>query len=79
MMTPAVRRFTFTTHITPSVGWVGAALAFLASGVVAFTSNDPVEVRGAYLLMVPAAWFVLVLLAHASLLNVRAVCAGLAR
>ena len=69
MMTPAVRRFTFTTHITSSVGWVGAALAFLALAVIGFTSDDPVKARGAYLLMAPAAWFVLVPLAHASLLS----------
>ena len=69
MMTPALRRFTFTTHITSSVGWVGAALAFLALAVIGFTSDDRVKVRGAYLLMAPAAWFVLVPLAHASLLS----------
>ena len=69
MMTPALRRFTFTTHITASVGWVGAALAFLALAVIGFTSDDSVKVRGAYLLMAPAAWFVLVPLAHASLLS----------
>lgn len=69
MMTPALRRFTFTTHIASSVGWVGAALAFLALAVIGFTSDDPVKVRGAYLLMAPAAWFVLVPLAHASLLS----------
>ena len=69
MMTPALRRFTFTTHVTSSVGWVGAALAFLALAVIGFTSDDPLKVRGAYLLMAPAAWFVLVRLAHASLLS----------
>jgi hypothetical protein len=69
MMTPAPRRFTFTTHITSSVGWVGAVLAFLALAVIGFTSDDEVKVRGAYLLMAPAAWFVLVPLAHASLLS----------
>ena len=69
MMTPALRRFTFTTHITSSVGWVGAALAFLALAVIGFTSDDPMKVRGAYLLMAPAAWFVLVPWAHASLLS----------
>ena len=69
MLTPAVRRFTFTTHITSSIGWIGAALAFLAIAVIGFTSDDPVKVRGAYLLMAPAAWFVLVPLAHASLLS----------
>ena len=69
MLTPAVRRFTFTTHITSSVGWVGAALAFLALAVIGVTSEDERTVRGAYLVMAPAAWFVLVPLAHASLLS----------
>jgi hypothetical protein len=69
MMTPALRRFTFTAHITTSIGWVGAVLAFLALAVIGFTSDDPLKVRGAYLLMAPAAWFVLVPLAHASLLS----------
>ena len=69
MMTPALRRLTFTTHITSSVGWVGAVLAFLALAVIGFTSDDEAKVRGAYLLMAPAAWFVLVPLAHASLLS----------
>lgn len=69
MMTPALRRLTFTTHITTSVGWIGAVIAFLALAVIGFTSNDEAKVRGAYLLMAPAAWFVLVPLAHASLLS----------
>ena len=68
-MTPALRRFTFTTHITSSIGWIGAVIAFLAFAVIGFTSNDEAKVRGAYLLMAPAAWFVLVPLAHASLLS----------
>jgi hypothetical protein len=59
----------FTTHVTSSVGWVGAVLAFLALAIIGFTSDDEVKVRGAYLLMAPAAWFVLVPLAHASLLS----------
>jgi hypothetical protein len=69
MMTPALRRLTFTAHVTSSVGWVGAVVAFLALAVIGFTSNDEVKVRGSYLLMAPAAWFVLVPLAHASLLS----------
>jgi hypothetical protein len=69
MMTPALRRVTFTTHITSSVGWVGAAMAFLALAVIGVASDDERTVRGAYLVMAPAAWFVLVPLAHASLLS----------
>jgi hypothetical protein len=69
MMTPALRRVTFTTHVTSSVGWLGAVMAFLALAVIGFTNDDERTVRGAYLVMAPAAWFVLVPLAHASLLS----------
>jgi hypothetical protein len=44
-------------------------VAFLVLAVIGFTSDDPLKVRGAYLLMAPAAWFVLVPLAHASLFS----------
>jgi hypothetical protein len=66
---PAARRFTFTTHVTSSVGWVGAVAVFLALAVIGLTSKDEATVRGAYLVMAPAAWFVLVPLAHASLFS----------
>ena len=69
MMVSGLRRFTFTTHITSSVGWVGAVITFLALAVIGLTSEDELTVRGAYLVMAPAAWFVLVPLAHASLLS----------
>ena len=69
MMSPRLRRLTFTTHITTSLGWVGAVIVFLALAVIALTSPDERTVRGAYLVMAPAAWFVLVPLAHASLLS----------
>lgn len=68
-LTAAIRRFTFTTHVTTSVGWFGAALVFVALAGLGLTSDDERVVRGAYLVMAPAAWFVLVPLAHASLLS----------
>jgi hypothetical protein len=68
-MTPAVRRFALTAHITMSVSWIGAVLAFLALALVGLTSPDDLTVRGAYVVMEPAAWFVLVALAVASLLT----------
>jgi hypothetical protein len=43
-------------HVLSGLGWVGAALAFLALAVIGFTTDDPVKARGAYLLMAPAAW-----------------------
>lgn len=69
LMTAGLRRFTFTTHVTSSVGWAGAVIVFLALAVIGLTSPDERTVRGAYLVMAPAAWFVLVPLAHASLLS----------
>lgn len=67
--TPALRRFTYTTHVTTSVGWVGAVFVFLALATIGLMSQDERTVRGAYLVMAPAAWLVLVPLAHASLLT----------
>jgi hypothetical protein len=66
---PAIRRLTFATHVTSSAGWVGAVLVFLALASIALVSEDERTVRGAYLVMAPAAWLVLVPLAHASLLS----------
>jgi hypothetical protein len=66
---PALRRFTLTTHVTSSVGWIGAVLVFLALAAIGLSSHDEGTVRGAYLVMAPAAWLVLVPLAHASLLS----------
>ena len=68
-MTPAVRKLALTAHVVSSVGWLGAVAAFLALAIVGLTSHDGETVRGAYRVMEPAAWFVLVPLAFASLLT----------
>ncbi|MBA3574534.1 MAG: DUF2269 domain-containing protein [Pseudonocardiales bacterium] len=68
-MTPRLRKFALTAHVTCSVGWIGAVVVFLALAVVGLTSQDAQTVRGAYLVMEPAARFVLVPLAFASLLT----------
>jgi hypothetical protein len=69
IMPPRLRKFALTTHVTSSVGWLGAVVVFLALAIVGLTSQDAQTVRGAYLVMEPAAWFVLVPLAFASLLT----------
>lgn len=66
---PAARRLALTAHVMCSVGWLGAVVVFLALAAIGWTSADPRTVRGAYLLMEPAAWWVLVPLALASLLT----------
>ena len=68
-MSPAARRTTLTAHIAVSVGWLGAVAAFLGLAVVSLVSDDAQTVRGAYLVMEPVGWFVLVPLALASLLT----------
>jgi hypothetical protein len=68
-MSPGLRKALLTAHVAVSVGWLGAVSAVLALAVVALISDDESTVRGAYLVMEPAAWFVLVPLAFASLLT----------
>jgi hypothetical protein len=68
-MPPHLRKLALTAHVASSVGWLGAVGAFLALAVVGLTSQDAQTVRGAYRVMEPAAWFVLVPLAFASLLT----------
>lgn len=67
-MTPTrIRQLALTAHVTSSVGWLGAVIAFLGLALVGITHSDAATVRAAYLVMEPAAWFVLVPLAIASL------------
>ncbi|MBI4081315.1 MAG: DUF2269 domain-containing protein [Candidatus Lambdaproteobacteria bacterium] len=68
-MPPRLRKLALTAHLAVSVGWLGAVAAFLALAFVGLTSRDAQTVRGVYLVMEPAAWFVLVPFAFASLLT----------
>lgn len=69
VMAPRLRKFALTAHVTTTVGWLGAVVVFIALAVIGLTSQDAQTVRGAYLVMEPAAWYVLVPLAFASLLT----------
>jgi uncharacterized membrane protein len=68
-MTPRLRRIALTAHVVSSVGWLGAVATVLALGIVALASEDERTVRGAYLTMELAAWYVLVPLSLASLIT----------
>ncbi len=68
-MTPSLRKFALTAHVTSSVGWLGAVAAFLVLATAGLTSQDAQMVRAAYLAMEMIAWFVIVPLAFASLLT----------
>lgn len=69
IMKPGLRKFTLTAHITSSVGWIGAVVAYLALVVATQTSQDAQTVRAAFIAMEPITWFALVPLAFASLLT----------
>ena len=68
-MSPRLRRFALTVHLTSSVGWIGAVIAYLALGVSSVTSQDGQAVRAAWIAMELIGWFVIVPLALASLLT----------
>jgi hypothetical protein len=40
IMTPGLRKFALTTHVTSSVGWLGAVSAFFALAIAGLSSQD---------------------------------------
>ena len=67
IMPPGLRRFALLVHLTFSVGWIGAVVAYLALGVTAATSRDDQTVRAAWIAMETTGWFAIVPLALAAL------------
>jgi hypothetical protein len=68
-VTPAIRKLVLTSHVTFSVGWLGAVVAYLVVAIAGLTSVDVQLVRGTYGVMQLVAWFVIVPLAIAALLS----------
>ena len=68
-MTPRLRKFALTAHVTFSVGWLGAVACFLALAVAGLTSQDAQMVRAGYLAMELISWFVIVPCSFAALLT----------
>jgi hypothetical protein len=68
-VTPGLRKFALTAHLTFSVGWIGAVIAYLALGVSAVTSQDAQAIRAAWIAMELTGWLVIVPLALAALLT----------
>jgi hypothetical protein len=68
-MTPRLRNFALTAHVTSSVGSLGAVAAFLALAVAGSTSRDLQMARASYLAMELTAWYVIVPLLLASLMT----------
>ena len=68
-MTPGLRKFVLTAHVTLAIGWLGAVAAFLVLAIAGLTSQDAQMVRAAYLAMELIARFVIVPLSFAPLLT----------
>lgn len=68
-MTPRLRKLTLTAHVTFSVGWLGAVVAYLAPAIVGLTSSDLHVIRSCHLVMAMMGWYVLVPLALGALLT----------
>jgi hypothetical protein len=69
LMTPGLRKFALTTHVTSSVGWFGAVATFFSLAVAGVTSSNPQTVRAAYVAMELLTWGVIVPFSLASLLT----------
>lgn len=48
-MTPRLRKFALTAHVTFSVGWLGAVAAYLALAIAGLSTDDVSMLRAAYL------------------------------
>lgn len=68
-MPTRLRKLALSVHLTVSVGWIGAVVAYLALGISAVTSPDAQTVRAAWIAMEVTGWYVLVPLALAALLT----------
>ena len=58
-----------TTHLTASLGWLGAVVAFLALSIAGVSSGDGQIVRASYLTMRLVTWYVIVPFSLAALLT----------
>lgn len=68
-MSPGVRKVALAVHLTVSVGWAGAVVAYLVLGVTAVKASDDATVRAAWVGMEVTGWFAIVPLAVAALLT----------
>jgi hypothetical protein len=69
MMSPGLRKLALAVHLTFSVGWIGAVVAYLGLGVAAVTSEAPRTIRAAWIGMEITGWYVIVPLALGSLVT----------
>ena len=66
-LSPSLRKLVLFVHLTSSLGWVGAVIAYIALGITASTRHDSETIRAAWIAMELIGWWVIVPLALASL------------
>src|SRR5687768_1853098 len=66
-MAPRVRKFALTAHVTSSVGWLGAVVAYLVLAIVGLTRQDPRVASANYVAMDLVGWWVILPLCLAAL------------
>lgn len=66
-MTPSLRKFALAIHLTASVGWIGAVVAYLALVIVAMIKQDAQTMRTTWSAMHMIGWYVIVPASIASL------------
>jgi hypothetical protein len=68
-MPPSLRKLVLVSHVTTSVGWVGAVACFLVLALVGQLGANEAVARAAYVAMDIVGWLVVVPLAFLSLLT----------
>ena len=68
-MTPRLRKFALLSHISTSVGWMGAVVPYLVLSVAGLLSNQVSVERAAYYSLALIGWYVLVPLSLAALIS----------
>lgn len=68
-MNPWSRKFLLTAHITASVGWIGAVLAYLALVIAAMTGQSDQLLRATWIALELIGWYVIVPLALGALVT----------
>ncbi len=69
ILTPGLRKFVLSAHVTFAVSWLGAVAGFLALAVFGLTSQDAQMMRAAYVAMEVITRIVIVPLSFAPLLT----------
>jgi hypothetical protein len=69
IMPPALRKFALIVHLTASVGWIGAVIAYLTLVIAAMNSSNDQMVLGTGIAMKVMGWYAIIPFAITSLVT----------